>query len=238
VSVATDTLAQEAQGTAARTPVVLPCVNLLPPEIAERRRATIVKMRLGGVVVAAAAVVGLVYFQVAGGVAPAQDRLDAAQAQSTTLQRQIAALSNVTKTQKELDAAKAAVSKALGNEVRWSRYLNDLSITLPSNIWVTNVAIAENGVPTAAAGSSAAATTSATAASANGLGTLTIQGDALSFNDVAVWLETLAKEKGYTNAWLSQGTTQQIGDQNVIQFTSTVTFTPDVLSQRYTQAGN
>jgi Tfp pilus assembly protein PilN len=236
VSVATDTLVQEA-GTAQRTPVVLPCVNLLPPEIAERRRANIVKLRLGGVVVAAAAIVGVVYFQVAGGVAPAQDRLDVAQAQGVTLQRQIAALSNVTKTQKELDAAKAAVSKALGSEVRWSRYLNDLSITLPSNIWVTNVEISENGVPTAT-GASSSATSNTSAASTNGLGTLTIQGDALSFNDVAVWLETLAKEKGYTNVWLTQGTTQKIGDQSVIQFSSTVAFTPDVLSQRYTQAGN
>jgi Tfp pilus assembly protein PilN len=236
VSVATDTLVQEA-GTAQRTPVVLPCVNLLPPEIAERRRANIVKLRLGGVVVAAAAIVGVVYFQVAGGVGPAQHRLDVAAAQQTTLQHQISALSNVTKTQKELEAAKEAVSKALGNEVRWSRYLNDLSITLPSNIWVTNVAITENGVP-GGAGSNSSAATAASAASASGLGTLSIQGDALSFNDVAVWLETLAKEKGYTNVWLTQGNTQVIGDQNVIQFTSTVTFTPDVLSKRYTQAGN
>jgi Tfp pilus assembly protein PilN len=236
VSVATDTLVQEA-GTAQRTPVVLPCVNLLPPEIAERRRANIVKLRLGGVVVAAAAIVGVVYFQVAGGVGPAQHRLDVAAAQQTTLQHQISALSNVTKTQKELEAAKEAVSKALGNEVRWSRYLNDLSITLPSNIWVTNVAITENGVPGGAASNSSAAT-AASAASDSGLGTLSIQGDALSFNDVAVWLETLAKEKGYTNVWLTQGNTQVIGDQNVIQFTSTVTFTPDVLSKRYTQAGN
>ena len=79
---------------------------------------------------------------------------------------------------------------------------------------------------------------STTSAASNGLGTLTIQGDALSYNDVAVWLETLAKEKGYTNVWLTQGTTQEIGDQAVVQFTSTVTFTPDVLSKRYTQAGN
>jgi Tfp pilus assembly protein PilN len=236
VSVATDTLVQEA-GTAQRTAVVLPCVNLLPPEIAERRRANIVKLRLGGVVVAAAAIVGVVYFQVAGGVAPAQDRLSVAQAQGSTLQHQIAGLSNVTKTQKELEAAKEAVSKALGNEVRWSRYLNDLSITLPSNIWVTNVAINENGVPATSGGSSTSASTAATG-SADGLGTLTIEGDALSFNDVAVWLETLAKEKGYTNVWLTQGTTQKIGDQPVIQFSSTVSFTPDVLSKRYTQAGN
>lgn len=231
MSVATDTLVQDAQDIAQRTSVVLPCVNLLPPEIAERRRATVVKLRLGAVVVAAAAVVGLVYVQVSGGVGPAQDRLAAAQAQSTTLQHQISALSNVTKTQKELEAAKAAVSKALGNEVRWSRYLNDLSITLPSNVWVTNVSIAENGAPTSAASSSAAA-------SANGLGTLTIQGNALSFNDVAVWLETLAKEKGYTNVWLTQGGTKLIGDTSVVNFTSTVAFTPDVLSKRYTQAGN
>ena len=80
--------------------------------------------------------------------------------------------------------------------------------------------------------------TSTTAATA-GLGTLNIQGKAFSFNDVAVWLETLAKEKGYASVWLSQGAKQLYGNRTVVNFTSTVSFTPAILSQRYTkQAGS
>jgi Tfp pilus assembly protein PilN len=238
VSVAPDTLVRE---DVAVTSVVaqLPRVNLLPPEIAANKAFRVLQLRLAAVVVVALAVVGLVYFQVAGGESSARNRLDAAQAQSTTLQHKISNLSNVTQTAKQLEAAEGALAKAMGSEVRWSRYLNDLSITLPSNVWVTNLTVTETAAPN---GSTAAASSTAGSAgkdAAPSLGSLSIQGKALSFNDVAVWLETLAKEKGYTNVWLTQGATEKIGDQEVVDFTSTVGFTPQVLSQRYTkQAGN
>jgi Tfp pilus assembly protein PilN len=234
VSVATDTLVrEEAAGVAVAT---LPRVNLLPPEIAENKAFRVMQLRLAAVVVVALAIVGLVYMQVAGGESSARNRLDAAQSQSTSLQHQISKLSNVTATAKQLEAAQGALAKAMGAEVRWSRYLNDLSITLPSNVWVTNMTVTENATP---ASSTAAAAATPAGKTSSSLGSLTIQGKALSFNDVAVWLETLAKEKGYTDVWLTQGATEKIGDQEVVDFTSTVGFTPQVLSQRYTkQAGN
>lgn len=233
MSVATDTLVrEEAAGVAVAT---LPRVNLLPPEIAENKAFRVMQLRLAAVVVVALAIVGLVYMQVAGGESSARNRLDAAQSQSTSLQHQISKLSNVTATAKQLEAAQGALAKAMGAEVRWSRYLNDLSITLPSNVWVTNVTVTETAAP---AGSTAAAAATAGKGTSS-LGSLSIQGKALSFNDVAVWLETLAKEKGYTDVWLTQGATEKIGDQEVVDFTSTVGFTPQVLSQRYLkQAGN
>jgi Tfp pilus assembly protein PilN len=239
VSVLTD-IAEERELSAPTAPVALPCVNLLPPEIAERKAFRKMQLRLGGLVVVAAGVVGLLYYQAAGGVGPAQDRLDAAQSQSTTLQHQIADLSNVTKTRAQYEAAQAALAKVLGSDVRWSRYLNDLSITLPANVWVENVAVSQTS-PSSTTGTTGAttSTSAASTATAGGLGTLKIQGKALSFNDVAVWLETLAKEKGYTNVWLSQGAKQDMGGKTVVNFTSTVTFTPAILSQRYTkQAGS
>lgn len=233
MSVATDTLVrEEAAGVAVAT---LPRVNLLPPEIAENKAFRVMQLRLAAVVVVALAIVGLVYMQVAGGESSARNRLDAAQSQSTSLQHQISKLSNVTATAKQLEAAQGALAKAMGAEVRWSRYLNDLSITLPSNVWVTNVTVTETAAP---AGSTAAAAATAGKGTSS-LGSLSLQGKALSFNDVAVWLETLAKEKGYTDVWLTQGATEKIGDQEVVDFTSTVGFTPQVLSQRYLkQAGN
>jgi Tfp pilus assembly protein PilN len=246
VSVLTD-ISEERELSAPPAPVVLPCINLLPPEIAERKAFRKMQLRLGSIVVVAAGLVGLVYVQVAGGVGPAQDRVDAAQSQSSVLQHQIAGLSNVTKTRAQFEASQAALAKVLGTDVRWSRYLNDLSISMPANVWVENLAVSQTATPTTrsstSTGTATGTTTPSTGSSSNtvasGLGTLTIQGKALSFNDVAVWLDTLAKEKGYTNVWLGQGAKQVVGSQTVVNFTSTVTFTPAILSQRYTkQAGS
>jgi Tfp pilus assembly protein PilN len=239
VSVLTD-ISQERELSAPTEPVAWPCVNLLPPEIAERKAFRKLQLRLGSLVVVAAGVVGLLYYQAAGGVGPAQDRLDAAQSQSAVLQHQIADLSNVTKTRAQYEAAQAALAKVLGSDVRWSRYLNDLSITLPANVWVEDLTVTQTGEPTTSSTAGGGTSNGAAAGATNsGLGTLSIKGKALSFNDVAVWLETLAKEKGYTNVWLSQGATEELGDTTVVNFTSTVTFTPAILSQRYTkQAGS
>lgn len=236
MSVLTD-IAEERELSAPATAVVLPCVNLLPPEVAQRKAFRQLQFRLAGLVVVAAGVVALVYTQVAGGVAPAQNRLDAARNQGIVLQRQIAGLSNVTQTRAEYEAAQAALSKIMGSDVRWSRYLNDLSITMPANVWVENLAVNETAATQTTTANPNGTQVKGTADT--GLGTLKIQGKALSFNDVAVWLETLSKEKGYTDVWLAQGATQVIDGKTVVNFTSTVTFTPAVLSQRYTKrAGN
>ena len=236
MSVLTD-ISEERELSAPMAPVLLPCINLLPPEIAERKAFRSLQMRLGCLVLVAAAVVGAGYWQAAGGVAPAQDRLNAAQSQSTVLQHQIANLSNVTKTRAQFQAAQAALAKVLGTDVRWSRYLNDLSISMPANVWVENLTVNQSTLPST--GTTTSGTSTASSATTAGLGSLTIQGKAMSFNDVAVWLDTLAKEKGYANVWLSQGATQVVGSDTVVNFTSTVTFTPAILSQRYTkQAGS
>ena len=54
-------------------------------------------------------------------------------------------------------------------------------------------------------------------------------------DDVAAWLESLAKEKGYTNPYFSSSTKAAIGSRPVVNFTSTVTVTKDAYSGRYSK---
>src|SRR4051794_6781010 len=144
---------------------VMPSVNLMPPEIAEAARFRRFQLAMGGAVVAAVAVVGLLYTQAHHGVSSAQSELQQAQAQNSALQSQRASLQSVDDVYKQVASKKAMLQQAMGDEIRWSRYLTDLSLRIPDKVWLTNVSATETGL--------APATTAATTAGPTGIGTVT-----------------------------------------------------------------
>lgn len=206
----------------------LPRVNLLPPEIAEARRMRRIQVGLGGAVLGAVGIVALLYISAAGSVSSAQGNLDAANAQHSSLQAQTAKYRDVTAVYNQAAAAQAMRTQAMGTEVRYSQFLNDLSLTVPENVWLKNVTFTQ-AAPTAAAGPAAAAAT------ATGIGTVTFTGVGFSHDDVAVWLESLATQKGYANPYFSSSTEVLLGTRKTVNFTSTVTLTPDAYSGRYSK---
>jgi hypothetical protein len=66
------------------------------------------------------------------------------------------------------------------------------------------------------------------------------EGRAYSHNDVAAWLNSLARQKGYTQPYFSDSTVASLGtNDHAVRFASSVTVTDDALSKRYTEkAGN
>ena len=209
---------------------IMPRVNLLPPEIAEERKLRQAKLGLGAGVVACAAVVGLLYSNAHGSVVSAQSDLDRATSQKTALQGQVARLSNVTATFAQVQARQAMLTQAMGDEVQWSHFMNDLALTMPANVWLTDVNISQTGTaPVAAPAAAGGAVFDA------GIGTVTFSGIAMSHDDVAVWLETLAKEKGYANAYFTSSNEVDLYGHTVVSFTSSVTVTPAAYSGRFTK---
>src|SRR4051794_21694029 len=124
---------------------VMPRVNLMPPEIAEAARFRRFQLAMGGAVLGAVAVVAALYMQAHGGVAGAQKQVDEAQAQNTTLQGQLARLQSVQDVYTQVSSREAMLSQAMGGEIRWSRYLNDLALRMPDHVWLTNVTATETG---------------------------------------------------------------------------------------------
>ncbi|MCW2779262.1 MAG: Fimbrial assembly family protein, partial [Frankiales bacterium] len=208
--------------------VVLPRVNLLPPEIAIRRTFQQVQMGLGGAVLAAVGLVALLYVGATGAVSDAQSDLDTKTADGQALQVQTAKYRDVTATYARAAAAQAMLTQAMGEEVRWSRYLNDLSLTVPDNVWVKNVSFTQSD------GAAAPAAAGTAPGAVAGIGTATFTGVGFAHDDVAVWLESLAKQKGYANPYFANSTEALVGSRKVVNFTSTTTLTPAALSGRYT----
>jgi len=205
----------------------LPQVNLLPPEIAEKALFRRVQLGLGAAVVAALGVVGLLYLSAASSATSAQGDLDTATASGQSLQAQSAKYSEVTGVYARAAAAQTQLGTAMGDEVRYSQLLNDLSLSVPSNVWLKSLSYTSVAAP--AAGAAATAVPGATP----GIGTLNVTGVAFSHDDVAVWLESIGSQKTYVNPYFASSTEALIGTRKVVNFTSTATVTAVARSGRY-----
>ena len=209
----------------------LPRVNLLPPEIAEGRRVRRIQVGLGAAVLGAVGIVALLYVSANSGVSSAQEQLDAANARHSSLQSEMGKYRDVTAVQARADAAQAMLTQAMGQEVRYSRLLTDLSLTVPENVWLKSVTFTQ-GAP---AGSTAAAAPAASSLTTPGIGTVTFTGVGFKHDDVALWLESLAGQKAYVDPYFSNSTEALLGSRKTVNFTSTATLTSAAYSGRYTK---
>ena len=217
------------------TTTSLPRINLLPPEIAEAAKFRRFQFAMGGAVAAAVVIVGALYVHGQSSVSSAQDELDNAQAQQTTLQQTLASLHGVQDVYAQVAAKQAMLTQAMGQEVRWSRYLADLSLRVPDKVWLTNVTATETATGLTGAAPVAPTTPGTTA----GIGTITFAGIAFSHDDVAAWLDVLAKERGFAEPYFSNSTETQIGPRTVVNYTSSVVMTDEAKSGRFaTPAGS
>jgi Tfp pilus assembly protein PilN len=203
----------------------LPKVNLLPPEIAESRRVRRIQLGLGGAVLAAVGVVVLLYVVAVGGVSSAQQELDTATARQSALQVQTAKYREVTAVYAKAAAAQGMLTQAMGQEVRYSLLLNDLSLSIPDNVWIKQLTFDQSGV-TAGGGVGQA-----------GIGKLSVTGVAFSHDDVAVWLESLATQQHYADPSFTNSTEALLGTRKIVNFTSTATLTAAAYSGRSARTG-
>jgi Tfp pilus assembly protein PilN len=210
---------------------VVPKVNLLPPEIEERKAQRRSYVIMGGAIAAAIVVVVFAYVAQASRVSEAKDSLAAAQARDGQLTRERAALQPVQDVYNNVDAHEALLAQAQSSRVRWSRFLHDLQVTIPDRVWV-NSFTATLSAPTAPASGQAVGST---AVLKPGVGNVLIGGSAFEHNDVAAWLDSLTKVKGYADPYFTSSTlvlpTSDSPDARaIVKFTSSVTLTPAAIT--------
>jgi Tfp pilus assembly protein PilN len=215
------------------TNAAMPRVNLMPPEIGEAARFRQVQIGLGAAVVAAIAIVAALWWNAHSGVSSAKQELEAAQAQNVSLTAQLRSLDSVKETFAAVQARQTMLSTAMGNEVRWSFVLNDLAFRIPNNVWLTNMTVQEAAPAPAAAGPTSLAGGTSTEAAPVPIGTLSFTGIGLKHDDVAVWLDALAKQKNFLDPIFSNSTESAIGERKTVNFASSVTLTSGALSHRY-----
>ena len=200
----------------------LPRVNLMPPEVAEAKAMRRVQMALGAAGLASVAVVGALYVSASHSVSSANSDLTAAKSQTTTLQNQVAKYKDVT---------------AMGDEVRYSQVLNDISLAVPSTVWLKSLAFS-TVAPTAAGATAGAVPVSY--GGANPIGTMTVSGVGFSHDDVALWLDAIAGlTKNFANPYFTNSTEALIGTRATVNFNANAVVLDSAESGRFkTAAGS
>ena len=201
-------------------------INLLPPEkIKVRRGATTGRSYLWLAILLpllVLIVIVLLYFQASGKVSQKQKALKDAQTELTDWQSKNAALQQYKTRQDQVTQLQSSVVAALQGRVYWARILNNVAITIPSDIWLSNLAGTSGDTSTA--------------------GNVTFAGYALQcpnrnlgdffgyfpdYKPIANWLERMATIPEFQKVWLSSAAPARQGTVTVITSTgTTVTGSP------------
>jgi Tfp pilus assembly protein PilN len=206
----------------------LPRVNLLPPEVHQARKLRRLQASLGAGVALVAVLAGGFYVMESSSAHQASHDLALVKAQSDKLNAQKAQYADVPRTLSAIDAAESARQTAMTDDVAWYRYLNDLSYVTPANTWLSQLSVNMQGQSAAGA-----APATGGALSTPGIATITFAGTAKNHNDVAAWLDAIAKEKGWTDVYFTNSTAGAIGTTPVVTFASSVTVNSAALSHRF-----
>jgi Tfp pilus assembly protein PilN len=211
----------------------LPRVNLMPPEVAEAKAMRRVQMGLGAAGLASVAVVGVLYVSASHSVSSAQSDLADAKTQTTSLQGQVAKYKDVTATINAANAAQGQLVTAMGDEVRYSQLLNDLSLSIPSTVWLKSLGFSSVAPSTGAPGTAAV-----TYNGALPIGTFTVTGVGFSHNDVALWLDSVAGlTKTYASPYFTNSPEALIGARRTVNYSDTAVVLITAQSGRFKNAG-
>jgi Tfp pilus assembly protein PilN len=180
-------------------------VNLLPRDEAPKSFAAnrgVVFGAVGGAALATAVLASMML--TAGGAASAkQSELDALRAQIAAIPPAPVKDTSADDTlAAEKGARVGALSAALAGRVAWDRVLRQISLVLPEDVWLTNLAAVAANDPAAAQGAG-----------------LTLTGSTYSQNGVARFLSRLSVIPGLANVRLQSSATQVVGGRDLVQFT-------------------
>lgn len=214
---------------------VVAAVNLLPHTYAQRAAVHRAKFFAACAIFFAIVLSVLLWLVAWQNAVTAQERLDEATATRAMLQAEAARYADVPKVFQAVDNAEAQMQIAMGNEVRWSFFLNDLALIIPDGVALesmTATSLAAGATPTVAKGTQAAPTADST--TTGNVGNWTAAGKAFTYNDVARWLDIQSRTPTLANPTVGGLARAKEQDRDVITFSSTAGLTSEALSQRYT----
>jgi len=202
----------------------------LMPKVTRRRTAVPSRALAGG----AAAAVALMALLAVPTIARQND-LDAAKrdleevrAQNDEIQAQIDALADAQQKQAQLDVLRAQLTSLLSTDVSWARMLQEISMTIPGDVWLTSF---QGQVTVQGGGAVGDATDSPGPLSAIS-GTVNFSATGLDYPSVAAWIQRMSTMRSFTQLWVPQASVSSFGTRDVVNFSSTVQVTDAARSDR------
>jgi Tfp pilus assembly protein PilN len=187
-------------------------INLLPPELAQRRRQRQMLGMIIGAGLALIAILALVYVIEEFRLHGARGQLESQRDRNASLQGQVARLIEFDTLERNLKQKTTLLATLTQNEVRWSVLLADVSLVIPSDVWLTNFTGTVNLVTQPAAAGS----------TQTQLGSIQLTGVTFSHVDVAKWLTRVGSVDAFSFPYLSLSAKSLIGTTPVVNFNSSV----------------
>ena len=210
-----------------------PRVNLLPPEIAEAAKLKRLQGLLGLLVLGALVLAGLLFFWASSQVSSAQEELTAAETVGADRTAKVASFAEVPQVLAELDAAEASLVQAMTPEIRWSFYLNNLSLTIPNSVRLMTLTATNKAAADQLTGITVAATTPLGDPT---MGSIQFTGKAKNYDDVAAWLQSVGQQEGNAEPSLSSTTGREVKKDGIgLEYAGSTYLNLDAASMRFEQ---
>ncbi|MDO9556774.1 MAG: hypothetical protein Q7J82_04255 [Coriobacteriia bacterium] len=119
-------------------------INLLPPEILEKRKAERRIVYVAIVAVLIFVVLGIVWAYSYARVDAKQQDLDARLQEVQATQAKAEVLAIFEQKEQDLQQRKAIAAATLANKVNWTKLFDELSLVMPTDIWVSSLAWGED----------------------------------------------------------------------------------------------
>lgn len=211
------------------TPQSFPTPSLIPPDIVRRRAVGNAKRRTGLALVLVLAIIAVFY--VIGRMEVATARIDLATAQAglRAAEAQRAEYKDIPAVFAAVDAARAELAQAMGNEVQVARLITDLSLIVPPGVSLTSVSMVTGGEELQGAMENSAGNE----VQELPVGSVTFSGEASRFNDVSAWVDTLRAQSDYQNVILTD--VSRVAGTGLYIFSCSAELTEEALSGRFVQ---
>ncbi|MEW6188683.1 MAG: PilN domain-containing protein [Actinomycetota bacterium] len=171
-------------------------INLLPPEILGKRRAERILVYSFVGIVVLVFILFFVYTINAWVIGQEERELSAIKIENQKLEEVIAEYEIYEKKKAEVEKWEGILKTAMEGEVSWSKLLNEISMVIPSDVWLTSFKGDMN------AG-------------------INFQGYTFTHNSVAKWMVRLKEIKHLTEIWLNASEKTEVEEQEAIQFETT-----------------
>ena len=218
----------------------MPRVNLLPPEIAEAARLKRLKSILLVLLVAVTGLVVLGFLMVSGQIGAAEDDLAAVEAEGTALQAEVASYAEVPEVYGAVRTAQTNLVTASAPEIRWSFYLNDLSLTIPSTSRIVSMTAVNQLAAVQVTGATAEGTAGVTPLGATSVGSVAFSSRTTDLDAIAAWLQSLARQDGYIEPTVESAVkadlTDTVGDYYDVE--SSTQMSAEAISGRFAEIAN
>ena len=218
----------------------MPRVNLLPPEIAEAARLKRLKSILLVLLVAVTGLVVLGFLMAAGQIGAAEDDLATAEAQGAALQAEVATYAEVPEVLGAVQVAQNNLVTASAPEIRWSFYLNDLSLTIPSTSRIVSMTAVNDLAALQVTGPTAEGSAGVTPLGATSVGSVAFSSRTTDLDAIAAWLQSLSRQDGYIESTVESAIKADLTDTvgEFYDVESSTQMSADAVSGRFATIAN